>query len=289
MNIHASLNEDPIIARILDYWFEDRSDLYRFEPERVERWFKSGSGHDEAITAAFGPDLQRAIRGELDHWAESAEGCLALIILLDQFSRHIYRGTAKAFAQDPKAQLLACQGMDRGLDRLLRPVERVFFYMPLEHAEDLELQEQSVRAFTDLVSSVPPEYREAYLEFLDYAKRHHAVIERFGRFPDLNGILGRSSTPAELELLERPDAMNAYEYLASCRELAQLRTQDGFIDNDTLRVEIQEDSPQAITAWVEFEEVLVEAAGCVADRVICAGRVRLAKDPNGNIVGMEIV
>jgi uncharacterized protein (DUF924 family) len=206
MHIHASLNEDPIIARVLDYWFEDRSDVFRFEPARVERWFQSGGAHDEAITAAFGPDLLRAIRGELDHWAESAEGCLALIILLDQFSRHIYRGTPKAFAQDPKAQLLACQGMDRGLDRLLRPVERVFFYMPLEHAEDLELQEQSVRAFTDLVSSVPVEYRDAYLGFLDYAARHRAVIERFGRFPDLNAILGRTSTPAELVFLEEPDS-----------------------------------------------------------------------------------
>jgi hypothetical protein len=83
--------------------------------------------------------------------------------------------------------------------------------------------------------------------------------------------------------------MNAFEYLATCRELAQLRSQDGFIDNDTLRIEIQEDASQAVTAWVEFEEVLVEAAGCVADRVTCAGRVRLAKDARGEIVGMEIV
>lgn len=83
--------------------------------------------------------------------------------------------------------------------------------------------------------------------------------------------------------------MNAFEYLATCRELAQLRSQDGFIDNDTLRVEIQEETPQAVVAWVEFEEVLVEAAGCVADRVSCAGRVRLTKDTQGDIVGMEIV
>jgi uncharacterized protein (DUF924 family) len=195
--MQTSLYENQGVQRLLNYWFGDRSELYRYDPALLERWFGAGPSHDEAITAAFQPDLEQAIRGELDHWAETADGTLALIVLLDQCSRHIHRGGPKAYAQDAKAQLLTCQGMDRGLDQRLRPIERVFFYMPLMHAEDLELQDQGVKAYADLVHSVPEAYRDPYRGFLEHAERHRDVILRFGRFPDSNAALGRRSTAEE--------------------------------------------------------------------------------------------
>jgi uncharacterized protein (DUF924 family) len=129
---------------------------------------------------------------------------LALILLLDQLPRAIHRDTAAAFAQDAKARRVAGQGLDSGADRLLRPIERLFFYLPFEHSEVLDDQDRSVELFRELLLEVPPSHRETFAGFVDYAVRHRDVIKQFGRFPHRNVILGRESTPEEKAFLEQP-------------------------------------------------------------------------------------
>lgn len=189
------------IEDILDFWFGTFPTPYTSDGSKVDMWFKNGSAYDSEIFIAFGIDYEKAINHELDHWQDSHRGRLALIILLDQFSRHIHRGSELAFAQDDKAQALCIDGIGAGDDSKLHSIERSFFYLPLEHAENLEKQNLSVRAYTQLVQDVPEEYRPSYEMNLDYAKSHHYVIERFGRFPELNEILGRESTEEELAFI----------------------------------------------------------------------------------------
>src|SRR5687767_1165445 len=129
------------VDEILAYWFGDTGN----PGDRMKVWFGGGPDVDREIRERFGPDLERARRGELDAWAETPRGRLALIILLDQFSRNVYRGTPDAFAQDPAAQKLAVEGLDGGTDEGLSPAERMFFAMPLTHAEDVAMQERAVR------------------------------------------------------------------------------------------------------------------------------------------------
>jgi uncharacterized protein (DUF924 family) len=188
---------------VLEYWLGGPNGL-DYDEKWAERWFREGRRYDTEIRERFGELHACAARGDLDHWAETPRGRLALIVLLDQFSRHIHRGTPHAFANDYKAQRLALDGIAAAQDLELRPIERAFFYMPLEHAEDPAIQNVSVRAFGRLLHSLPAEVRPRYQGFYDYAVRHREVIERFGRFPDLNPILARPSTPEELEFLTRP-------------------------------------------------------------------------------------
>src|SRR5690606_17045287 len=150
-----------------------------------------------------GAVLEDAGAGRLDGWARSPRGRLALIIVLDQLSRNIHRDSAAAFASDARAQALCMEGLERGDDRELAPLERWFFYMPLEHAESLELQERSVREFERLAAEAPAELQSALEAALDYARRHRDVIARFGRFPHRNTVLGRDSTPEEQAYLAR--------------------------------------------------------------------------------------
>src|SRR5690606_2591776 len=133
--------------------------------------------------ARFGTTAELAVSGELDAWGESAEGRLALILLLDQVPRHLHRGTAAAFAQDAKALALSTEGIEKGYDRELPVLERGFFYMPLEHAESLDAQELSVRMFEKLAAddSAPDFYGSALRSMLDYAKQHRDIVARFGR------------------------------------------------------------------------------------------------------------
>ena len=172
-------------------------------------WFKNGSAYDTEIFINFAIDYEKAINGELNHWVDSHRGRLALIILLDQFSRHIHRGTALSFAQDAKAQALCIDGIGAGDDSKCHAVERSFYYLPLEHAEDIEKQNLSVKAYTQLVHDVPEEYRKPFEVSLSFAKSHHFVIEKFGRFPELNEILDRESTEEELEFI----ASGKYSFL----------------------------------------------------------------------------
>src|SRR3712207_5814534 len=156
---------------------------------------------DREITERFGQMLEQARRGELDHWAETPRGRLALIVVLDQFSRNVYRGSPLSYAQDEKALELALEGIDAGIDRELSFMERIFLWMPVGHSEDLALQERSVRHKEEEAADAPPHLR-AMADFgISQARAVRGVIARFGRHPHRNEILGRTSTPEELEYL----------------------------------------------------------------------------------------
>ena len=197
------------IEDILEFWFGFFPTPYTADVSKTDMWFKNGSSYDSEIFIKFGVDYDRATKGELDHWADSHRGRLALIILLDQFSRHIHRGTAKSFAQDEKAQVLCIDGLGAGDDAKMHAIERSFFYLPLEHAEDLEKQKLSIRAFEQLVLDVPELYRKNFEVTLSFAKSHQYVIEKFGRFPELNEIFNRDSTTDELAFI----ASGKYSFL----------------------------------------------------------------------------
>lgn len=173
---------------VLDFWFAD---------ETAVRWFVRDDELDQAVRERFADTLDAAAAGTLEHWAATPRGWLALLIVLDQFSRNIYRGNPRAFAQDTKAQRLVLDGLDRRFDEALLPLERVFAYLPLEHAEDLALQGRSVTLFRALALQSTPTSRGQYELFLDYALRHCEVVTRYGRFPSRNAALGRESTPDE--------------------------------------------------------------------------------------------
>jgi uncharacterized protein (DUF924 family) len=177
---------------VLDVWFAD---------ENTVRWFLRDPEFDQVIGERFGATLEAAAAGKLDDWAATPRGWLALLIVLDQFSRNIYRGDARAFAQDAKVQALTLAGLERRDDETLAPLERVFAYLPLEHAEDLALQWRSVTLFRALALQATPTSRGQYENFVEYARRHCEVITRYGRFPHRNAALGRPSTPDELAYL----------------------------------------------------------------------------------------
>lgn len=177
-----------------------------FDPAHREAWFATDPQFDAAIRARFAQTLQRAANDELQHWTATPEGWLALLIVLDQFPRNLYRRHAHAWQHDPSAQQLALWGIAEGLDRRLPPLQRVFAYMPLEHAEQLELQQRCVSLFETLCSALPVQERQHYTGFLDYARKHQAVIARFGRFPHRNAVLGRANTPEEAAYLAEPGA-----------------------------------------------------------------------------------
>ena len=198
------MNEAREIEGVLEFWFGACGPDGAIDPTRRRMWFKDGKLHDAEIRSRFGELHARASRGALDEWAKTARGRLALIVILDQFSRHIHRGTPQAFAQDQAAQRLALAGINDDVDLQLAPAQRAFFYLPFEHAEDLSLQERGVRRHERLVAAVTDEWRKDYESFLDFQQRHRDIIKRFGRFPHRNSILGRPSTPEEIEFLQQP-------------------------------------------------------------------------------------
>lgn len=187
---------------ILDYWFGQSGSDTEIARRQASLWWRGGSEIDTEIHRRFGALHEQAAQGELDSWLVTPRGRLALIIVLDQFSRNIHRGSARAFAQDERAQALALEALRTGEYRQLRRVERVFLYMPLEHAETLELQRKSVECFTGLRDAAPDDEREVYGYFLEFAWRHYDVVARFGRFPHRNAALGRATTPEEQAFLQ---------------------------------------------------------------------------------------
>lgn len=190
---------------MLEFWFGSCGPDGALDRAKQKMWFSTGRQFDSEIRKKFGKLHRRASRGELeDEWTATPEGRLALIVVLDQFSRHIHRGTPAAFAQDPAAQRLALAGVEQGVDRGLIPARRAFFYLPFEHAEDIKLQRLGTRLFERLASEVAPAWRKEYTSFADYAGHHRDIIERFGRFPHRNNVLERASTPEELEFLKQP-------------------------------------------------------------------------------------
>jgi uncharacterized protein (DUF924 family) len=174
-------------AEILEFWFGAGSD-----PAHERLWFAQDAAFDQACRAGFLADHERAAAGELESWKEAPSSALALILLLDQFPRNIFRNKPRAFATDPKARAIAKDAVVRRFDLALPPVQRPFIYMPFQHSENLEDQNESVRLFNRLAGEHP-----AMAGYVEYAEHHRGVIRRFGRFPHRNAVLGRASTPEE--------------------------------------------------------------------------------------------
>ncbi len=192
----SSASADPASA-VLDFWFGAAGSAEFGTQRKV--WFKKDAAFDAEIATRFGPAIEQALRGELDAWAATAAGALARIVLLDQFTRNAFRGDKRAFAGDAQALAGASAMVGSRLDEQLPPFMRAFAYMPFEHAEGMAMQDEAVRLFTRLTAAVPE-----LAHMLDYAQRHRAVIERFGRFPGRNAILGRQSTAEESTHLATP-------------------------------------------------------------------------------------
>ena len=176
------------IRAILDFWFA---------PGMEKRWIAADTTLDRELAEKFGHDLAPAVRGELDHWVDTPEGALALVLLLDQLPRNVFRGKAQAFSFDSHALAIAEAALLRGHDRALPTIRRRFLYMPFEHSESLPDQQYCVSLF-EMNGDDP--------EGLDYARKHLAIIERFGRFPHRNEALERETTPEEEEFLKEPDS-----------------------------------------------------------------------------------
>lgn len=187
----------PQAQAVLDFWF-GAEHTPEFGTLRAE-WFRKDPAFDAAIAGRFGAQVELALCGELTDWETQPAGALARILLLDQFTRNLFRDTAQAFAGDALALKAARTLVDAGQDAALRPEQRVFAYLPFEHSEDMAMQEESMRLFTRLAAEAP-----ALAGYLDYAHRHHVVVARFGRFPHRNEALGRASTSEELAFLQEP-------------------------------------------------------------------------------------
>jgi uncharacterized protein (DUF924 family) len=189
---------------ILAFWFGNEADDAIVAQQKAALWWSKNSATDAEIRARFEKLVEKAAKGELTDRQITPRGRLALILLADQFPRCMYRETARAFSYDADALKWCLDGLADGVDRNLRPIERVFFYLPLEHSENLQHQERSVGLFRQLFQEVAPNQKPVFAEFLDFAVRHRDIIARFGRFPHRNQSLGRESTPEERAFLNEP-------------------------------------------------------------------------------------
>ena len=190
------------IHELLTFWFGDLGHADLPSSDRTNLWFGENEKLKQALLHTFKEEYFAAVEGKLNHWIETPRGRLALIILLDQFSRSMYRNSSKAFEFDELARKLCQEGLNSKMDHALTLIERVFFYMPLVHAEDVKIQEQSIQLFQKLVSLSMTETTQVYQLFLAYAYAHFRVIKEFGRFPQRNMLLGRESTEAETAFLK---------------------------------------------------------------------------------------
>ena len=177
---------------VLDVWFGD-------EDVRRDEWFRKDAAFDGSIRARFGSVLRAALAGGLTEWDGVPQGALARIVVLDQFTRNAFRDTPRAFAGDALALAAARAMVAAGADRALTPLQRWFVYLPFEHSEDVAMQAESMRLFGLLAADHPP-----LADTLEWAHRHQVVVQRFGRFPHRNAILGRDSTPEEEAFLREP-------------------------------------------------------------------------------------
>jgi len=189
---------------VLAFWFGAPGSAAEVAGRQSKLWFGKSPANDQAVIERFAATLTAATAGQLDHWAHTPRGRLALVIVLDQFPHHVHRDQPQAFATDPQSLALSIAALESGEDRKLAPIERVFLYLPLEHAESLDLQERSVSLYEQLAHEAAADERALFDGFLDYARKHRDVVVRFGRFPHRNEILGRPSTPDELEFLKQP-------------------------------------------------------------------------------------
>lgn len=193
---------------LLDFWFGTKPHTAAAVRQRMAFWFGGDAPEltemrDRDLESRYAPLMRRALDGELVAWADSPRRRLALILLLDQLPRNVFRGTADAFAGDAAALSLTLQGIEQAADAALDPLERLFFYMPLQHAESVEVQTESVAIYQRLAGEVPAELQVIFDGVAGYALRHRDIVRRFGRFPHRNAVLGRVSTEEESLWLAR--------------------------------------------------------------------------------------
>jgi uncharacterized protein (DUF924 family) len=193
--------DDPEINRVLAFWFGAGPNDQPTIDARMNRWFNGDDASDEEVRTQFGELVERASKGKLAAWAGSARGRLALILLLDQFRRQIYRGKPEAFKRDAQALKLCVEGAMTGDYRTLDPFEQAFFFMPLQHAESLKIQQRSVKIYTGLVAGVSDTLKATFATFAQFAELHRDIVATYGRFPHRNRILGRADSPSEREFL----------------------------------------------------------------------------------------
>ncbi|MDF1759147.1 MAG: DUF924 domain-containing protein [Coxiellaceae bacterium] len=193
------------LTEILDFWFGHVEETIAPSPRRARIWFAEDPTIDEEMRERFTDDLHHACKGKYNSWMQTARGQLGLILLLDQFTRHIYRDTPDAYGQDEKALAICLDGAQNEEEHTLSLIERVFYYFPLLHSEDIYMQEQSVNAYYLLSQYALEETQSIYDSFLKFANYHYDIIKRFGRFPRRNEILQRESNENEREFLAECD------------------------------------------------------------------------------------
>ena len=192
----------PQAASVLDFWLGDGVELGWPSQDMSKRWFQGGPELDRECHEKFGDLVTQAVAGKLQDWAAEPLGRLALVLLLDQFARNIYRGKPAAFSGDVRAQQLVKDALTQRIDEQLPWIGRVFLYMPLMHAEDLLLQEEGVRRFARLAGEAPEELRAGIESNLRFAQQHRDIVARFGRFPYRNAALGRTNTALEFDFIK---------------------------------------------------------------------------------------
>lgn len=202
-SMDATITDDDQvrIEAILSFWFKEQELSAPQIDGRMDVWFGDNSFYDEEIERKFSDDIEKASDGKLDYWSHQARGRLALILLLDQFRRNVYRNTAEAYSKDKAALKLCVEGAIEKKDKALSPIEKVFFYMPLQHSESLKVQRKSRELYRRLAGTVSRTYRETFNTVAQFAELHHDIIEQFGRFPHRNKLLNRENTPDEDEYL----------------------------------------------------------------------------------------
>ncbi|WP_095144596.1 MULTISPECIES: DUF924 family protein [unclassified Pseudomonas] len=189
---------------LLDWWFGSADSPNEVAAQKGGLWFGKRDSQDLEARTRFGDLVEQALAGGLPEWTQRPEGWLALVLLLDQLPRMIFRENPKSYAGDLRAQKLVAQGIAADFDRQLRPIQRVFIYLVFEHCEHLAVQNEAVSRFAQLLAEQPEAERAVFADNLDYAERHQTIIARFGRFPHRNAVLGRESTAEELVFLSKP-------------------------------------------------------------------------------------
>jgi len=189
---------------LLEWWFGTLESPNEIAADKGKLWFGKRDSQDLEARTRFGDWVEQALAGGLTEWAQRPEGWLAVVLLLDQLPRMIFRDTPKSFSGDLRAQALVAQGIAADFDRQLRPIQRVFIYLVFEHCENLAVQNEAVSRYIELVAQQPEAERALFTDYLNYAEKHQQVIARFGRFPHRNAVLGRESTAEELEFLSGP-------------------------------------------------------------------------------------
>ena len=202
-SVDATINDDDQIRfeAVLAFWFKEQQLTAPQIDGRMDVWFGEDPLFDEEVVRLFADDVEAASEGRLNHWATDPHGRLALIILLDQFRRNIYRNKAEAFALDKAALKLCVEGAMEKKDKSLTPIQRAFFYMPLQHAESRKVQKKSREIYDKLADAVSATYKETFETIAQFAGLHADIVEQVGRFPHRNTILNRANSPEEDEYL----------------------------------------------------------------------------------------